>query len=49
MGLLKIQNLEKKYKATKAQLLRKVDGTQVSIDKRPIPPKEIGKSGMMPC
>jgi hypothetical protein len=42
MGLLKIQNLEHEYKTTKIQLPKKVDGEQTSIDKRPIPPKEIG-------
>jgi hypothetical protein len=42
MGLLKIWNLEHKYGATKTQLLRKVDGAQSSINKRLIPPKEIG-------
>jgi hypothetical protein len=41
MGLLKIQNLKPKYKATKAQLPRKVDGAQSSIERRPIPPKDI--------
>jgi hypothetical protein len=41
MGLSKIQNLEHKYKVTKTQLLTKIDGAQYSINKRPIPPKEI--------
>jgi hypothetical protein len=40
-GLSKIRNLVHKYKATKTQLPIKVDGAQTSIDKRPIPPKEI--------
>jgi hypothetical protein len=36
---LKIRNLEHKYKTTRAQLLRKVDGAQSCIKKKPIPPK----------
>jgi hypothetical protein len=41
MGLSKIKNLEHIYGATKTQLLKKIDGAQSSIDKRPIPPKQI--------
>jgi len=41
MGLSKIQNIEHKYKAAKGQLPRKVDGAQSSIERRPIPPKDI--------
>ncbi len=41
MGLSKIQNLEHKYRATKSQLPKKTDGAQSSIEKRPIPPKDI--------
>jgi hypothetical protein len=42
MGLSKIQNLEHRYEATKAQLPRKAYGAQSFINKKPIPPKEIG-------
>jgi hypothetical protein len=38
---MKRENPEHKYEATKAQLFRKADGAQSSIDKRLIPPKEI--------
>jgi hypothetical protein len=38
----KIRNLEHKYEATKTQLFRKTDKAQSSIEKRPIPPKDIG-------
>jgi hypothetical protein len=41
MGLLKIQNLEHKYRVTKAKLPRKIDGAQSSIGIKPIPPKDI--------
>jgi hypothetical protein len=41
MSLLKIQNLEHKYKTSKTQLPKKVDGAQSSIEKRFIPPKDI--------
>jgi len=37
-----IENLKHKYGPTKTQLLKKVDGAQSSIEKRPIPPKDIG-------
>ncbi len=40
-GLSKIWNLEHKYKATRTQLCRKANGVQSSIERRPIPPKEI--------
>jgi hypothetical protein len=40
-GLSKIQKLKKKYKATIAQLLRKTNGAQFSINIRLIPPKDI--------
>jgi hypothetical protein len=42
MGLLKKQNLEHKYRTIKIQLLRKINGAQSSINKKPIPPKDIG-------
>jgi hypothetical protein len=42
MGLSKIRNLEHKYGATKAQFLIKINGAYTSINKRPIPPNEIG-------
>jgi hypothetical protein len=42
MGLLKIQNVEHKYGTTKTQLPRKIDGAQSSIERRPIPLKDIG-------
>jgi hypothetical protein len=42
MGLSKIQILEHKYRATKVKFPKKVDGAQSSIDRRPIPPKDIG-------
>ncbi len=38
----KYENLEHKYKATKAQLPRKANGAQFSIERRPILPKYIG-------
>jgi hypothetical protein len=41
MGLLKIQNLEHKYRATRAQLPRNKNGTQSSIKIRHIPLKDI--------
>jgi hypothetical protein len=41
-GLLKIQNLEHKYGATKAQLPKKVDEAQSSIEIKPIQPNDIG-------
>jgi hypothetical protein len=41
-GLSKIQNLKHKYGTTKAQLPKKENGVQSSIEKRPIPPKDIG-------
>jgi hypothetical protein len=41
MGLSKIQNLEHKYKTTKTQFPKKTDGAQSSIERRPIPPKDI--------
>jgi hypothetical protein len=40
-GLSKIQNLEHKCEITKAQLPGKIDGAQSSIERRPIPPKDI--------
>jgi hypothetical protein len=40
-SLSNIQNLEHKYEATKAQLLKKTDKAQSSINKKFIPPKEI--------
>jgi hypothetical protein len=42
IGLLKIQNLKHKYETTKAWLPRKIDGAYSSIERRPIPPKDIG-------
>jgi hypothetical protein len=42
MNLSKIRNLEHKYGVTKAQLPRKVDGAKSSIERRLIPPKDIG-------
>jgi hypothetical protein len=42
MGLLKIRNLEHKYRTTKAQLPKEVDGAQSSIDRKLIPLKNIG-------
>jgi hypothetical protein len=39
--LSKIQNLKHKYGATRAQLLKKVDGAQSSIEKKFIPPMDI--------
>jgi len=42
MGLSKIPNLEHKYGANRTQLFRKEDGAQSSIEKRPIPSKDIG-------
>jgi hypothetical protein len=42
MDLLKIQNLEHIYGTTKTQFLKKTNGAQSSINKRHIPPKEIG-------
>jgi hypothetical protein len=47
-GFIKIQNLEHIYGATKTQLPRKADGAQSSIDKRPIPPKNIGCQAWCP-
>jgi hypothetical protein len=40
-NLSKIQNLKHKYGTTKAQFLKKTNGAQISIDKKPIPPKKI--------
>jgi hypothetical protein len=42
MGLSKIRNLKNKYGATKTQLPKKTNGAQSSIERRPIPPKDIG-------
>jgi hypothetical protein len=42
MGLLKIQNLEHKYGVIKAQHPRKIDGAQSSIERKHIPPNNIG-------
>jgi hypothetical protein len=39
--VLKIRNLKHKYKATKTQLLRKINRAQSSIERRLIPPKDI--------
>jgi hypothetical protein len=41
MVLSKIQNLEHKNGAIRAQFLQKIDGAQSSIDKWPIPLKDI--------
>jgi len=41
MSFSKIQNLEHKYKTSKTQLPKKIDGAQSSIKKRLIPPKGI--------
>jgi hypothetical protein len=41
MSLLKIWNLEHKYETTKAQLPKKVDGAQSSIERRLVPQKDI--------
>jgi hypothetical protein len=41
-GLSKIRNLEYKYRITKTQLPKKIDGAQSSVKRRPIPPKDIG-------
>jgi hypothetical protein len=40
-GVLKIWNLDHKYKTTRAQLLRKIDGAQSSVERKHIPPKDI--------
>jgi len=42
MGLLKIRNLEHKYRTTKAQFPKEVDGAQSSIERKLIPLKNIG-------
>jgi len=42
MGLSKVWNLEHKYGATKIELPKKVDGAQSSIERKYIPPKDIG-------
>jgi len=47
MGLSKIQNLEHKYKATRAQVFRKIDGALSSIERRPIPPKDIDSQALL--
>jgi hypothetical protein len=38
----KIRNLKHKYETIRAQFPRKIDGAQSSIERRPIPPKDIG-------
>jgi hypothetical protein len=42
MNLSKIRNLKHKYGITKAQLPRNLDGAKSSIERRHIPPKDIG-------
>jgi hypothetical protein len=46
MNLSKIWNLEHKYRTTRAQLPKKVDGAQSSLEKRPIPPKDINNQAL---
>jgi hypothetical protein len=41
MRPLKIRNQEHKNKATKSQLPKKTNGTQSSIERNPIPPRDI--------
>jgi hypothetical protein len=41
MGLLKVWNIEHKYIAIKTQLPKKTNGAHSSIEKKPIPPKDI--------
>jgi hypothetical protein len=42
MGLSTIQNLEHKYKAIRTQLPKKTNGAQFSVERKFIPPKDIG-------
>jgi hypothetical protein len=41
MGLSKIQNLKHKYGATKAQLPKKTNRAQSSIERRHVPSKDV--------
>jgi hypothetical protein len=41
-NILKIRNLEHKYKTMRAQLLKKPDVAQSSIERKLLPPKDIG-------
>jgi hypothetical protein len=48
MGLPNIWNLEHRYGTTKMHFFKKVDGAQSSINKRPIPLKEIDNQAWHP-
>jgi hypothetical protein len=41
MGLSKIQNLKHKYRATKAQFLKKENGAHSFIERRPTPSNDV--------